>query len=99
MYPVSPAFGFAPSPVAPSSRISPPAPVAMVDDAPVLFDIVAHSYAEQRLTIKNREYVTPNEAQLERIRGRLVDQIEAGQSRGGETVMAELKAKLLSRLS
>ena len=31
--PVSPAFGFAPRPVAPSSRISPPEPVAAVLDA------------------------------------------------------------------
>jgi antitoxin ParD1/3/4 len=42
------------------------------------------------------------EARLQAIRGDIqkgIDQIEAGQSRGGETVMAELKAKLLSRLS
>lgn len=46
--------------------------VAMVDDTPVLFDVEAHGYAEQRLTIKNREYVTPNEKQLERIKSERV---------------------------
>ena len=29
--------------------------------------VVPHSYAEQRLTVKNQSYVTPDEAQLERI--------------------------------
>ena len=42
------------------------------------------------------------EARLQSIRGDIqngIDQIERGESRDGETVMAELKAKLLSRLS
>jgi antitoxin ParD1/3/4 len=42
------------------------------------------------------------EARLQSIRGEIqkgIDQIERGESRNGETVMAELKAKLLSRLS
>jgi antitoxin ParD1/3/4 len=42
------------------------------------------------------------EARLQSIRGEIqkgIDQIEHGESRNGETVMAELKAKLLSRLS
>ena len=42
------------------------------------------------------------EARLQSIRGEIqkgIDQLERGESRDGETVMAELKAKLLSRLS
>jgi antitoxin ParD1/3/4 len=42
------------------------------------------------------------EARLQSLRGEIqkgIDQIERGESRDGETVMAELKAKLLSRLS
>ncbi len=41
--------------------------VVMLDDAAVAIDIQPHGYAEQRLTIKNREYVTPNQQQLDRI--------------------------------
>ena len=40
---------------------------ALVDGTPVSFDIREHAYAEQRLTIKNQNYVTPNQAQLDRI--------------------------------
>ena len=32
------------------------------------FDVRSHAYEEQRLTVKNQSYVTPDEAQLERIR-------------------------------
>ncbi|MEN8007690.1 MAG: type II toxin-antitoxin system ParD family antitoxin [Candidatus Krumholzibacteriota bacterium] len=42
------------------------------------------------------------EARLQSIRGEIqkgIDQVERGELRDGETVMAELKAKLLSRLS
>jgi len=42
------------------------------------------------------------EARLQSLRGEIqkgIDQIDRGESRDGETVMAELKAKLLSRLS
>ncbi len=42
------------------------------------------------------------EARLQSIRGEIqkgIDQLERGESRDGELVMAELKAKLLSRLS
>ncbi len=36
------------------------------DDA-LSIDVTAHAYREQRLTVKNREYVTPDQAQLDRI--------------------------------
>ncbi len=42
------------------------------------------------------------EARLQSVRGEIqigIDQLERGESRDGETVMAELRAKLLSRLS
>ena len=40
---------------------------AIVNGEALAFDIRDHAYAEQRLTIANRKYVTPDEAQLERI--------------------------------
>ena len=40
--------------------------VATHDDAR-LIDILEHAYSEQRLTVKNQSYVTPDDAQLERI--------------------------------
>lgn len=33
----------------------------------IAFDVRAHAYREQRLTVKNKKYVSPDEAQLERI--------------------------------
>ena len=39
----------------------------VVGGEPQPFDIVEHAYAEQRLKIANKNYVTPNEEQLERI--------------------------------
>lgn len=38
-----------------------------VGDSDVAVDIVSHTYREQRLTVKNQSYVTPDQAQLERI--------------------------------
>ncbi|NNC56152.1 MAG: peptidoglycan DD-metalloendopeptidase family protein [Woeseiaceae bacterium] len=38
-----------------------------VGDSDVAVDIVEHSYREQRLTVKNQSYVTPDQEQLERI--------------------------------
>ncbi len=38
-----------------------------VGDSDVAVDIVSHTYREQRLTVKNESYVTPDQAQLERI--------------------------------
>jgi murein DD-endopeptidase MepM/ murein hydrolase activator NlpD len=40
-----------------------------VGDSDLEVDIVAHAYREQRLTVKNKSYVTPDPAQLERIGG------------------------------
>jgi murein DD-endopeptidase MepM/ murein hydrolase activator NlpD len=34
----------------------------------IAFEVRDHAYREQRLTVKNKKYVTPDEAQLERIR-------------------------------
>ena len=31
------------------------------------FDVVEHAYREQRLTVKNKKYVSPDAAQLDRI--------------------------------
>ncbi len=39
----------------------------VVDDEPVSFAIDDHAYREQRLTISNQNYVTPNQEQLDRI--------------------------------
>lgn len=36
-------------------------------DYPLTFTINEHAYAEQRLTVKNQSYVTPDQAQLDRI--------------------------------
>lgn len=38
-----------------------------VGDNDLDVDVVAHTYREQRLTVKNKSYVTPDPAQLERI--------------------------------
>jgi murein DD-endopeptidase MepM/ murein hydrolase activator NlpD len=38
-----------------------------VDGYPLTFTINEHGYAEQRLTVKNQSYVTPDQAQLDRI--------------------------------
>lgn len=38
-----------------------------VDDAQIEFDVAPHTYREQRLTVKNQSYVTPSEAELQRI--------------------------------
>jgi murein DD-endopeptidase MepM/ murein hydrolase activator NlpD len=38
-----------------------------VDDAALKFDVSAHAYREQRLTVSNKSYVTPGQEQLERI--------------------------------
>lgn len=40
-----------------------------VDGEIVGFGIAAHAYREQRLTVSNKSYVTPDQAQLERIGG------------------------------
>lgn len=39
----------------------------LVDGFPLTFTINEHGYAEQRLTVKNQSYVTPDQAQLDRI--------------------------------
>ena len=41
--------------------------VLSVGGDPVNVSVAAHQYAEQRLTVKNQSYVTPGQAQLERI--------------------------------
>ena len=38
-----------------------------VDDKPIEFDVEAFAYREQRLTVSNQSYVTPNQEQLDRI--------------------------------
>jgi len=38
-----------------------------IDGEPRQFEIRSHDYAEQRLTIANKQYVTPNQEQLDRI--------------------------------
>ena len=38
-----------------------------VDDSDVAIDIVPHAYREQRLTVKNKSYVSPDQEQLDRI--------------------------------
>lgn len=38
-----------------------------VGDSDLEVDVVSHTYREQRLTVKNQSYVTPDPAQLERI--------------------------------
>jgi len=38
-----------------------------VGDSDVAVDVVSHAYREQRLTVKNKSYVNPDPAQLERI--------------------------------
>lgn len=38
-----------------------------VGDNDIVIDIVVHAYREQRLTVKNKSYVTPDQAQLDRI--------------------------------
>lgn len=45
------------------------AAIALQDGRRIVFDIEAHAYREQRLTIANKEYVTPNQEQLDRIGG------------------------------
>ena len=40
-----------------------------VDDETIQVDVGTHSYREQRLTVKNQSYVTPDQAQLDRIAG------------------------------
>ena len=37
-----------------------------VDGSDNVFNVAAHAYDEQRLTVKNRSYVTPDQAQLDR---------------------------------
>jgi murein DD-endopeptidase MepM/ murein hydrolase activator NlpD len=39
----------------------------LVDGFPLAFAINEHGYAEQRLTVKDQKYVTPNQEQLDRI--------------------------------
>ncbi len=38
-----------------------------VGETTVEFDVLAHAYAEQRLRVSNQNYVTPSQAQLERV--------------------------------
>lgn len=38
-----------------------------VEGSDNVFDVAAHAYEEQRLTVKNQSYVTPDQAQLDRI--------------------------------
>lgn len=38
-----------------------------VGDSEIAIDIVPHAYREQRLTVKNKSYVTPDQEQLDRI--------------------------------
>ncbi|MDX1518333.1 MAG: peptidoglycan DD-metalloendopeptidase family protein [Woeseiaceae bacterium] len=38
-----------------------------VDGEPVVVDVESHAYREQRLTVTNQSYVTPDPAQLERV--------------------------------
>lgn len=44
-----------------------PAAIEVEGAEPVDFEIVPHAYREQRLTVKNQSFVTPDQAQLERI--------------------------------
>ncbi len=47
-----------------------------VNDATAMIDVLPHAYREQRLTVKNREHVSPGEEALERI-GREREEIDA----------------------
>lgn len=64
-----------------------------VGDNDVAIDIVPHTYREQRLTVKNKSYVTPDQEQLDRI-GREREIIDAalGRFRISTTRSIELAA-------
>ena len=53
----------------PLSSATGTATVALHDGRRVVFDIEAHEYREQRLTVTNQSYVTPDQEQLDRIGG------------------------------
>jgi len=64
-----------------------------VGEDDVAIDIVAHTYREQRLTVKNKSYVTPDPEQLERIgRERKIIDAALGRFRVSTTRTIELAA-------
>ncbi len=64
-----------------------------VGDSEVLIDVVERTYREQRLTVKNKSYVTPDQAQLDRIgRERKIIDTALGRFRISTTSSIELDA-------
>ena len=71
-----------------------------VGDRRVAFDVVEHAYREQRLTVKNQSYVSPDPEQLERIgRERSIIDAALGNFRGVDTDGIELAAPVEGRRS
>lgn len=53
----------------PLSSATGTATVSLQDGRSVVFDVEPHEYREQRLTVSNQSYVTPDQQQLDRISG------------------------------
>ena len=71
-----------------------------VGDRRVTFNVVEHAYREQRLTVKNQSYVSPDPEQLERIgRERKIIDAALGNFRGVDTDGIELAAPVQGRRS
>ena len=79
---------------------TPGAAAIQVGDRSVAFDVVAHAYREQRLTVKNQSYVSPDPEQLERIGSeRKIIDAALGNYRGVDTDGVELAAPVEGRRS
>jgi murein DD-endopeptidase MepM/ murein hydrolase activator NlpD len=66
----------------------------------IVFDVVQHAYAEQRLTVKNQSHVTPQPKQLERIgRERRIIDKALGRFRAIDAVDVGLRAPVAGRRS
>ena len=71
-----------------------------IGDRRVAFGVVEHAYREQRLTVKNKNYVTPNTEQLERIgKERKIIDAALRNFRGVDTDGVELTAPVEGRRS
>ncbi len=66
-----------------------PAVIEVEGTGPINFEIVPHAYREQRLTVKNQSFVTPDQAQLDRI-GHERNIIDAALNGWRNTVVSDL---------
>ena len=66
-----------------------PATIEVEGSGSITFEIVPHAYREQRLTVKNQSFVTPDQAQLDRI-GRERSIIDAALNDWRNTAISDL---------